>query len=456
MLCCNMDRRENAMLPHYLAQPDWRQAMDTRTAHALIRFGLGRRGSESVPADPLGWLLGQLDSGDPNAGLPVHTSAEELTAKREAARQKLPDGKPKPAQQMFLADAPVMARAVLNTPAPLRERLVWFWANHFTVSRRRGEITAVAIPYIQEAIRPHVTGTFADMLGAVMHHPAMLTYLDATESFGPNSLAGVKKSRGLNENLARECLELHTVSPAAGYTQADVTEFARVLTGWTVDANRPEPGFAFLRIRHEPGSKTVMGHTFPEGEDGGIAALDFLGHHPATYRHIATQLVQHFVADDPPPADVARVAAVLGRSGGDLKAATAEILHLPSAWTPLTKLRAPWEYAVAVLRALDLPDGQQPDLGQAMQALGQPFMSAPLPNGWGDTASVWGDGELLLRRADWAMQVAGRAQAADPVQLADAVLGPLLSATTRDTVRLAPSRRESLALLLASPEFQRR
>lgn len=432
--------------------------MDARTAHALIRFGLGRQGAAALPGDPLGWLAGQLDGPDLALALPAVSSAEVLRARREINHAATPEDKERLKKQYnFLPAATATATLwLLDSASPFRERLVWFWANHFTVSRRRGDIAPLLLPYVREAIRPHVTGSFAEMLLAAMRHPAMLMYLDNTESIGPESPAGLKQHRGLNENLARECLELHTVGPAAGYSQRDVTEFAKVLTGWTIAPDRPVPGFDFVAHRHQPGMKAVMGHLLPEGEAGGVAALDWLGHHPATYRHIAAQLVQHFAADDPSPADVGRIAAVLGRTGGNLKAASLELLHLPSAWQPLTKLRAPWDYAVAALRALDLPEDKRPDLPGAMAALGQPWMAAPLPNGWADTAAVWADGELLLRRADWAMALAGRAPALEPMAVAETSLGALLGDATRQAVLHAPSRREALALLLASPEFQRR
>jgi uncharacterized protein (DUF1800 family) len=430
--------------------------MDARTAHALIRFGLGPRGGEAPPADPLDWLAGQLDGPDPALAVPAASTADALRAQHDDRVNPVPDGQKKRARVIWEVDSANLARGLLEAPAPFRERLVWFWANHFTISLRLGLLRTLAVAYVREAIRPHVTGRFADMLSAVMHHPAMLLYLDNTSSIGPDSEAGMRMHRGLNENLARECLELHTVTPAAGYTQQDVTELARVLTGWGIDPDGPAPGFVYFPRRQQPGGKTVMGQSYPEGQAGGEAALAWLGRHPASLRHIATRLVRHFVADDPAPGEVARIEGVLARSGGDLKAAALELLRLPSAWQPLTKLRQPADYVVAAVRALDLPEGNRPDVLGKMAELGQPFMTAPLPNGWADTAPAWADGELLLRRADWAMAVSGRAPTLDPLAVARASLGDLLSSETREALRHAPSRREGLALLLASPEFQRR
>ncbi len=437
--------------------------METRTAHALIRFGLGRRGDEALPSDPVAWLTGQLDGPDPALALPGASSADGLVAlrdDRDQRRNKAADGTPAPpmrVRNLLKAESIVLSNNLLTTETGFRERLVWFWANHFTVSVRRGECAAVVTSFIREAIRPHVTGRFSDMLLAVMNHPAMLMYLDNVGSIGPDSPAGQRSHRGLNENLARECLELHTVSPAAGYTQVDVTEFAKILTGWSIDTNLNPPGYVFRLNAHEPGKKHMLGRSFAHGRGGGLEALAFLGSHPATFRHLATKLVRHFVADDPPPASVARVEAVLRSTSGDLKAAALELVRLPEAWTPLSKLRSPSDFVISVLRAMDLPaDKRPPDLGPVMAGLGQPRLAAPLPNGWPDTAADWAGSEAILRRVDWAFTVAGRGADLDPAGVAQAALGPLLHAATLTQIQRAGSRRDGLTLLFASPEFQRR
>ncbi len=430
--------------------------MDKQTAQAMIRFGLGRRGAEALPGDPLAWLAQQVDAPDPaafDAGLP--STADGLTVLREQNKLKLgPDASL--VRPLLDEDVEAHTTQILTTPAPFRERLVWFWANHFTVSTRAGGVSAVIGPYLREAIRPNVTGSFAGLLLAVMRHPAILIYLDNAASIGPNSSAGRNGRRGLNENLARECLELHTLGPGGGQTQADVTEFARVLTGWSVEQQRLFPGWLFRDGAHEPGSKTVLGRRFGPGEAGGIAALDFLARHPATHRHLATKLVRHFVADDPPPDAIRTIEGVLRDTDGDLAAASTALLHLPAAWAPLGKLRAPLDFAVAALRALDLPEGQRPPLRGALNALGQPLWNPPLPNGWADTAAEWAAPEAVMRRIDWSHAVAGRARDQDPAAVADAALGPLLRPQTRDAMRGAGSRRDAMTLLFTSPEFQRR
>ncbi|HEY2134168.1 MAG TPA: DUF1800 domain-containing protein [Acetobacteraceae bacterium] len=431
--------------------------MDVQAAQALIRFGLGRRGTEDLPADPQAWLAAQLDGPDPALAMPGTSTADGLAALQALRHTPAEQRKDiHPLRDIFRADAAQAMDTMLTTDTPFRERLVWFWANHFTVSVRQGQIAEITGAYVRETIRPHVNGRFRDMLFAVMRHPTMLMYLQNAQSVGPNSIAGLRQHRGLNENLARENLELHTLSPASGYTQADVTEYARILTGWSIQLNQPPAGFLFRPNAHEPGPKTLMGQTFPAGEAGGIAALTWIADHPWTHRHLATKLVRHFVADDPPPEAVKRVEGVLRDTHGDLKAASLELIRLPEAWQPLTKLRTPQDYVISVLRALDLPADKRPDAHGAMNALGQPFFNAPLPNGWGDTAQDWGGPETILRRVDWAYGVSARAGQIDAADLANDNMGPLLRAATLDQIRGAGSRREAMTLLLTSPEFQRR
>jgi uncharacterized protein (DUF1800 family) len=430
--------------------------MDLRTAQALIRFGLGRRGAEPLPADPAKWLLDQLHQPDP-----THFDPQPSTARAAAAFLADRANKPKPAESevraLFRSEVKAELDNALTTPSPFRERLVWFWTNHFTVSVRGG-IAAGACAFIEEAIRPHVTRRFEDMLMAVMHHPAMLYYLNNAGSVGPDSVAGRDGKRGLNENLARECMELHTVSPAAGYTQSDVTNFAKILTGWSVDIRGNPPGFIFRPRAHEPGEQVLMGHTFPPGEEGGIAALRFLANHPSTHHFLATRLVQYFVADHPPPEAVRPIEAVLRDTGGNLGAAAGALVTLDAAWEPATKLRTPQDFVIATLRALDLPDDrrQTVPLQGILAGQGQPFMAAPQPNGWSDSASEWVAPEAMMRRIDWSYAVSGRAGTRDVVELADANLGPLLRAETLQAIQRAGSRREAMTLLLTAAEFQRR
>jgi len=444
--------------------------MDITAAIALQRFGLGHRRDQPIPDRPEAWLRAQLLNPDPtpDAGLPNTEQALGLLAAvvaeqhenaltyhgetvPETARQAL-----KAFQRHSHAEQQALMVNAITTDAPFRERLVWFWANHFTVATKTRPTAATAGPYVREAIRPHVTGKFSDMVLAVMRHPCMLQYLDQAASVGPNSRIGARRGKGLNENLARECLELHTVSPASGYTQADVTNFAKILTGWSVQSKQEPRGFVFKPDAHEPGTQQVMGRTWPEGEAGGVAILAWLATHPATYHHLAVKLVRHFVADDPPPADVALIEDILRNTQGDLGAAADAIIGLKSAWQPLTKLRTPQDYVIAVMRAAGAQPHYEPHLPTLVEGLGQGVFKAPFPIGWPDRAADWSSPEAILQRVDFAYQFAGRINDQDPVALAETTLGPLLTADTLAQIKGAGSRQDGLTLLFACPEFQRR
>ena len=429
--------------------------MLTDVAHAYARFGFGRGPQDPAPVDVRGWLAGQLsgpDSGPPGASIADAFAA--IAADRDD-RKAQTEEKPHRARDVFQAETRALEDWAIGTPTPFRERLVWFWANHFTVSTKQGQVAPMVGDYVRNAIRPHVTGRFQDMLLAVMQHPAMLIYLDNAQSFGPDSKAGLRQGKGLNENLARECLELHTVSAAAGYSQADVTSFAKVLTGWSVQ-RRDGAGFTFRPAMHEPGEKVVLGRRFAEGEDGGRQALLFLAEHPATQTHLATKLVRHFVADAPPPDAVRHVAGVLRETGGDLRQASLALIRLPGAWTPLTKLRSPQELVLAAVRASAVPAERRAPLNGIVGGLGQAMFTAPFPIGWPDTAADWAAPEAIMRRIDWAYAFAARPELAEPAVLAEVALGPLLKPATAAAMRRAGSRRDAITLLLASPEFQRR
>jgi uncharacterized protein (DUF1800 family) len=293
----------------------------------------------------------------------------------------------------------------------------------------------------------------------------MLIYLDNAYSIGPDSPAGRYTGKGLNENHAREILELHTVGVNGGYTQADVIELAKILTGWSVDRESATgTGFKFFQNRHQAGSKTLLGKSYGEnGEREGEDALRDLARHPSTARHIATKLARHFIADEPPPQAVAKLERVFRDTGGDLRALAAALVDEPSAWQPtLSKMRTPIEYIVAAVRLLGgiqdtLGDQRFQGLAESLRVMGQIPFTAQSPKGWPDVASAWAGPAAIMERVQWAHVLAERIQKKpDPAMLADMTMGPLLSPPTREALKLAADPTQGLALLLASPEFQRR
>lgn len=344
------------------------------------------------------------------------------------------------------------------------ERLVQFWSNHFCIGATKSNMARImAGAYEREAIRPHVFGRFADMLIAAESHPAMLDFLDNRLSIGPGSPAGKRRGRGLNENLAREILELHTLGVSGGYGQADVTNLARIITGWTVvgrEAVLGFPGsFAFNAGLHEPGAQLLLGKSYEQlGKAQGLSALTDLAHRPETARFIAFKLARHFVADAPPPIVVDLLAETFRRTEGDLAAVSTALIESDEAWrAEPTKIRSPQEFLVAAFRTA----GRKPDFGQIvgpLTAMGQMLWQPSGPNGYPDTNDAWATPEGIKTRIDvaagWGRQAAGSVP--DPRLLVEQVLGPLVSTETRQAVARAESKPQALALLLMSPEFQRR
>jgi uncharacterized protein (DUF1800 family) len=360
---------------------------------------------------------------------------------------------------LFQAEANAKLRRLLSGEADFIERLVLFWSNHFAVSAAPGgRMIAFVGPFEREAIRPHVTGRFAEMLHASTRHAGMLAYLDNARSAGPNSPAGRRQGRGLNENLAREVLELHTLGVDGGYTQADVTSFAAALTGWTVGGpGTPGAGrFVFAAPAHEPGPKTVLGKRYAEeGEAQARAVLDDLARHPSTARHVARKLAVHFVADDPPPGLVARLAETFRRTDGDLAAVTRALLTAPEAWAPArTKLRSPIEFLVAAQRTAGA-DMRTERLTGMLANLGQPVFRPPSPQGFPDRSDAWLAPDAIKTRADFAIEL-GAGYTGDARALARAALGAALTDETSTAIRRAETPRQGLAILLMAPEFQRR
>jgi uncharacterized protein (DUF1800 family) len=442
--------------------------------------------------DPAAWLAGQIGPADAQTGpelADAATGLRRIVQFQQGRRAGMP-GDTRSAEQSFgdhfraLVQADVRARLVTaaTSTRPFAERLALFWANHFTVSMAKASARGLVGAFEREAIRPHIAGRFDTLLAAAVRHPAMLRYLDNDQSAGPGSRLVQRLQRqprgdgepgprlsGLNENLAREILELHTlgVDGGAPFTQADVTAFARVLTGWRVplrdfQTDAPPPGAAVSRFEpawHEPGAKTVLGRRHAEGPQALEGVLHDLSRHPSAARFIARKLARHFVADDPPPALVARLASTFERTEGDLPAVYADLLRAPQAWAPQpAKLKSPEEFIVSSARLLRLGAAafaRQPDGGAAQ--LGQRLQSAPSPAGWPDRADEWLGPDAVWKRVEWATRVAERVgRQVDARALAEASLGPLLSDGTRRQIERAVDGPQALALLLLAPEFQRR
>ena len=484
-------------------------------AIALNRFGLGARPDDGIPDDPHRWLRRQFETFEPRpqalAGIPDRNTlvsqladylqqakmdrqakaaappAAETPAAMAAAPASMQDqtaGQPQSARQLlrkgiredYVKMNGARLDAALSTPAPFIERLVHFWSNHFAVSADKVQVLGLAGSLEFEAIRPHVLGRFSDMLLAVEQHPAMLLYLDQVQSVGPDSRAATLaaargKKRGLNENLGREIMELHTVGVHGGYDQADVTEFARALTGWTVaglargpaarkiGANAAPGDFAFAEALHEPGTRTIMGRAYAQdGEAQGRAVLADLAASPATANHLATKLARHFAGDDPPPAMIARLQKAYLTSGGMLPAVYDAIIASPEAWAAApTKFKTPWEWTVSSLRAVSAKDMPAQQAAGALSELGQPTWRPGSPAGWDDIAASWAGPDALVRRVEFAQRIGNQSGAAiDSRALAEKVLPGSLGDATRTAVSRAESPQQGLALLLLSSEFLRR
>ena len=402
------------------------------------------------------------ENGSANAAM-APTEAMEPNA----AQPNAPKPPPQPLniiQKTYRAEALARLQRAMIADCGFVERLVVFWSNHFCISANKGELARIwAGSFEREAIRPHVLGRFADMLKAVEQHPAMLFFLDNQQSLGPDSRAGQNRKRGLNENLAREIMELHTLGVGGGYTQDDVTSLARIITGWTFAGRQGQLGvpgsFVFNANAHQPGAQRLLGKIY---EDNGIAqgeaALADIARHPSAAKFIATKFARHFVADDPPPALVARLQDVFRKSDGDLRALTVALLDSDEAWqAPLTKLRSPYEFLVAAGRLLaQIPEDPARYLG-GLNVLGQPLWSPAGPNGFPDSNAAWAAPEGMKLRLDISAQIASRLAAnIDPRDLLQLAAADAASSETRRTIELAESRQQALALLLMSPEFQRR
>ena len=477
-----------------------------QTEIAVLRFGLGARPGDlnAATPDPRGWLRQQIRGALPLAVATPLTPSDQIFAAVLAARQERQEQKREAVdtgaggsgaalaannilrvayQPHYHAQVLGRAQSAVLTTRPFGERLVHFWSNHFAVSADKGAIFGLAGTLENEAIRPHVNGRFVDLLTAVEQHPAMIAFLDNQFSVGADSPAArfaaarfssarfaaggspPKRQFGINENLAREILELHTLGVDGGYRQTDVTSFAEIITGWSIGGGKGrlaggEPGrFYFRDNLHQPGAKTFLGKRYAqEGLPQGEAVLADLARHPNTARFIATKLARHFIADDPPAEAVERLTHAYLKSGGDLPQVYAALIESPQAWEPQPrKFKTPEDFVFSSLRALNLVPQKPEEVIHTFDLLGQRQYTPGSPAGWPDTAKSWDGSDALMHRVLWASRVAGRSDAGvDPLEVAASSLGASVRPETLAALRRATSGSQALALLLMSPEFQRR
>lgn len=444
-----------------------------------IRFGYGLPLTEGAPGDA-GRALRLFRGPDLAAqAIPAPTTAETAAVVVQAANaraglRKTRDGAP---EQAAYKQARIALRTFKETglrltlaraatsPDGLRERMVRFWAGHFAVRAKLGLHGPLTLNLVETAIRPHVAGRFADMLTAVTLHPAMLVYLDQASSVGPDSPFGLRTGRGLNENLAREVMELHSLGSGAPYTQDDVRELAELLTGLTVD----RAGMTFRPDWAETGPEVVLGREYAgEGVEPIRTVLGDLAQRPETAAHIARKLAVHFVADDPDAGLVAALTQAFADTGGDLGAVTEALLTHPASADPvLRKARTPFDVMAATLRALQVPADRLVSLagGQTrrflmtpLQAMGQPWEAPPGPNGWPEAAEAWISPPGLAARIAWAVAAPQRLAGAlpDPVAFARTALAARADERLLWAVARAETVQEGVALTLASPAFNRR
>ncbi|MFL5348857.1 MAG: DUF1800 domain-containing protein [Hyalangium sp.] len=517
-----------------LALPDTGWSEDQRALHVLRRLAYGPSPGDWEEVHQLGvarWIALQLHPeaipDDAVAArlepLPtLHLSTEELIARYPPLREQAKElGMPLESEEdrrelaaMLGKDAlprrvalDLMAQKLIRaveSRRQLEEVLVDFWFNHLNVSAEKGPVRWMVTSYERDAIRPHVFGRFRELLGATARHPAMLFYLDnwtsVRDGFEPRRRGGLppafrQNARGINENYARELMELHTLGVDGGYTQEDVHEVARVFTGWSLNRPRVAPSFVFRPDAHDSGEKLVLGHKLPAGggEREGDQVLDMLARHPSTARFIATKLARKFVADEPPATLVDRLAQVFLDTDGDLRAVYTALFTSPEFWSDTardTKTKTPLELVASGIRALGGTTDGGPSLARAVERMGEPLYRAPAPTGFPEHATPWVNAGALVTRLNFALALAAdrvrgtevdvkalapRSGPADAGALVDALALRLLyeplSPQTRTTLLAAlepgdeghmpdgevrpVDLRRAVGLLLGSPEFQK-
>jgi uncharacterized protein (DUF1800 family) len=515
---------------------------DQQILHVLNRVGYGPRPGDVERVRQMGlaaYLRRQLDPASipdpevdqalrryPTLTMSTAALAAEYPRPAKEARRKVASGEMgkkdleasfpperRPFRVVAELQAAKLTRAVFSE-RQLEEVMVDFWFNHFNVNPHKGAIVHMATSYERDAIRPHALGRFRDLLTATARHPAMLYYLDNWLSTRADYVlpSGPNQGRrlGLNENYARELMELHTLGVDGGYTQQDIVEVARCFTGWSIDGAQQTGGFVFRSRAHDQEPKRVLGRAIPSGggERDGLMVIDLLARHPSTARFISTKLARRFVSDDPPPALVARAAAVFRETDGDIRAVLAAIFSSPEFLSPeayRAKIKTPLEVTASAVRAVaarieppeneagEFPDGGAFGFARRVARLGQPLYEAQPPTGYADRAEAWVNTGALITRMNFALDLAqnrltgipvdvGRliagADRGQPGQVLDRLVETILHGeVTPETRRVLAAQIDSAeitrvtsddrtaknidverlaALVLGSPEFQRR
>lgn len=483
--------------------------LNLKSAIAANRFGLGARPGDAsrIGSDPQGWLLAQIDAPgarriarpdsdtQPDSAV-ILEEVRELRLIRQAAQSarnneaiQVDEDSIREYGRFIASNYQEQAasgfRQAIVSDQPFRERLVRFWQNHFAISADKQPIGAIAGLYRDEALRPNITGNFRELLTAAVRHPAMLLYLDNIQSIGPDStlgrLAGRRRNAGLNENLSREILELHTLGVDGGYTQDDVIEFSKALTGWSIGGQGPgaerglravtdriaasfdssKPGeFAFREVIHEPGAKHILGERFAErGVEEAEAVLDFLARQPQTANFLATKLARHFVADEPPASLVDMLEKTYLDNDGELAPVYRALVNADVSWQePQSKYKTPEEFLISSYRATGTREPRRNNELIAMATqLGQRPLTPGSPAGWPDIAANWNGGDALLKRIELATSLGNSiGDRIDAAAHVDEILGATASDATRTSISRAESGAQAIALMFSAPEFQRR
>lgn len=453
---------------------------------AEIRFGYGRAPGIAGPEDAQAILDGLYRPDEMRLAFPIEpwkTFLNRVAAQRAQARiirehsgsakaETAKDARRKLVQNARRDSAGWALQTLMRaakTETGFRERLVAFWADHFTAQGRVGVVRFASGPYIDDAIRPNMSGRFSDLLQAAVMHPLMLHYLDQDQSIGPNSARAKRAAgtKGLNENLAREVLELHTLGVNGPYSQTDVRELAELFTGMGL---HPTKGFQFRKAWAEPGAETVLGVTY--AAKPGLApirdALEDLALHPSTARHLAWKLAVHFVSDQPDADLIAHMSDAYLQSDGDLMALYAAMLEHPVAWRPdLQNVKPPMDFMASAFRALDVATSTvqaasvrdiRQGLLRPLIAMGQTWQKPDGPDGWEEADAHWLTPQGLARRTEWAMRlpIRLRPELPDPRRFVETTLGRYADEAVRFAAGAAESRTEAIGLVLLSPAFQRR